>query len=661
MQEIGNYDGVFLAMQIHHQLKLTGKALLVGENYLDRSLITRLTASAVGNQFQEMSTLKNALDPVSHWNEFLRHAIISALETWTPVVIFIRLSDIIEDFQWRDISSIIQWGWVYHEFLSFEGLTDSAKNNLTAHGFALDELDLFIDYIRSSRMIRLVLSHDSKAASYSMVHLIYKLPAIRGTPAIWISKWRPETIAAYSFNITRQNSAPWMNEFIIFVVELAQKLPTMEKVIGGVFVGIENMSIKTALSIFAGLLAMKSKELDLKISKLNQAIYSSDRMLSAVVLLSTEFEASKKHLIQNDRDTQEYLKTLEYERETRDRIAVEIQIIGDAAKRATIEYESLEVQYSKELALVLPALETASQDVDELKKSDIYEIRSMPSPPKGVLLVMECLLHLFRVDMRGSDSIWELSKKLIIEARFVQSIIHFDKDTITQNIMNRVGAVIKNPDFSQDNLASVSKAVWALGSWVISLKSYHERMAAFEPKKRLIQEQKSKCKYYMNEVAKNEIKLDVSETALVKMKSRFDTVIKYKDTVNKKHKEVQERFKIAQILAETIQICKDRYKPAVEELKLQKTLVFTDSLMNACFAAYLGPYSKSVREFARKEMQDWLTTNEIPFTAFASLSHFYTKPHDIFITNELIPDMFNLDNAVIARLSKEIPLICEGY
>jgi hypothetical protein len=661
MHEVGNPDGICLAMQIHHQLKLTGRALLVGEDHLDRSLVTRLMCASVGNPYLELPSLKNAFDPTSLWDEFMRQAITVSLEAWTPVIIFIRISEIQTDHQWRDISSILQWGWVFHEFISLDTLSEASKNNMTNHGFAHDELDVLIDFIRSSRMIRLVLSHDMKESSHFFVHHIYKMPALRSTPSICISKWKHETIVAYSFNITRDKSTPWLNDFLFFVVELMQKLPKMEKDIGGVLIEAENSSIKTALSIFSDLLAMKGKELDAKISKLNQAVYASDKILAAVLSLGTEFEASSKRLVSNDHDTQEYLKTLEYERETRDRIAVEIQIIGDAAKRATSEYESLEKQYTSELSRVMPALESSSQGVDELKKSDIYEIRSMMSPPKGVLLVLECILHLFRVDMRGSDGIWELAKKLIIEPRFVHSVINFDKDTLTNTIMNRVGTVIKNQDFSQEHLEPVSKAVWALGSWVLSLKAYHERMSAFEPKKRLIQEQKSKCKYYINEVAKNQIKLDVSETALVKMKSRFDTVIKYKETVTKNHKEVQERFRIAQILEETIQICKDRYKPAVEELKQQKALLTTDSLLNACFAAYLGPYSKSVREHARKEMQEWYTTNEILFTEFTSLSHFYTKPHDIFVTNEIIPDLLNLDNAVIARLSKEIPLICEGY
>jgi dynein heavy chain len=661
MQEVGNHDGVYLAMQIYHQLKLTGKALLVGENYMDRSLVTRLMCSSCGNPYMEMNSLTNSIDPASHWHEFLRTAINTALESWKPIVIFIKLSEILTDYQWRDISSIVQWGWVYHEILFEDGiLTDIAHKKMTEHGYPLDELNLLIDHIKSSRMIRVVLSHDSKASSRSLAHFLYTLPALRSAPAINISKWKPETIAGYSFNITRQANAPWINEFLIFMVEVMHKLPVMEKDIGGVYVQAANTSLKTTLHILADLLAFKGKELDAKIAKLSQAIYASDKMLSAIVVLNTEFEKATKHLTVNDHDTQEYLKNLEYERETRDRIAVEIQIIGDAAQRATVDYESLEAQYAIELARVAPALEAASKNIDELKKNDIYEVRSMMNPPKGVLLVLECLLIIFRVDMRGPEGIWEQSKKLISEVRFVQRIVEFDKDSLTNSIMSRVGAILKQPDFTQENLSNVSKAISCLGGWIISLKAYNEAMTAFEPKKRLIQEQRSKCKYYTNEVSKNQKKLDISEATLGKLRSRFDAVIKFKENVAKTHKDIQEKHKIAQILGETIQICKDRYRPAVEELRLQKTLIFTDSLLNACFAAYLGPYSKSVRAFAKNELQEWLRTNEIPFTEYVSLSHYYTKPTDIFTTNDIVPDLFNLDNAVIARLSKEIPLLLEG-
>lgn len=89
-------------------------------------------------------------------------------------------------------------------------------------------------------------------------------------------------------------------------------------------------------------------------------------------------------------------------------------------------------------------------------------------------------------------------------------------------------------------------------------------------------------------------------------------------------------------------------------------LLIADALLNSCCAVLLGPFCKKVRDYARKNMEDWMQENEISISSPSSLSHYYTNPKEIFVTHDMVPDIFNLDNAVMARLSKEIPVICEG-
>lgn len=548
IKEVGNTDGVCLSMKIHHQLKLAGRVLVAGENYFDRGLVTRMTCAATGNPFIEMISLNSELDPIHYWSAFLDQAVSLALESWKPVVIFVRMSDVVAEYQWRDLSDILQWGCFFGALRNLEGFSDSAKSNITKNGFEVDEPGILDEYIRYSRMIRLVLSFDSKETNPLFLKTLNKYPAIRSTPTVWVTKWSLETISSYSFNITRQSNTPWINEFLAYVSNMVEKLTTMEKSISGSSLTPTPTILKSALSVFSDLMSIKSKYLESRIAKFNVAISAAEKALAAINQLKTDFETVSNRLVENERDTQAYLKNLEYERENRDRIAVEIQILHEASKRCSLEVENLERQYALELARVAPAVELASEGINDLKKNDIYEIRSMINPPKGVILVLECILLIFRVDMRGSDGVWELSKRLMSESKFVQNITNFDKDSLTNPQMNRVSALTRHSEFLEDNLLSVSRAIYSLAKWVLSLKAYHDCNMAFEPKKRSIQEQKSKAKYYLSEVTRNEAKLEASESNLASMKSRFDTVIQAKEAVGKKHKDVESKFKSSSIL-----------------------------------------------------------------------------------------------------------------
>ena len=54
----------------------------------------------------------------------------------------------------------------------------------------------------------------------------------------------------------------------------------------------------------------KMKDLDTKISKLNHALNSCEKMISGVEAQRKEFEDISKHLLDTDRDTTQYLKNL---------------------------------------------------------------------------------------------------------------------------------------------------------------------------------------------------------------------------------------------------------------------------------------------------------------------------------------------------------------
>ena len=116
----------------------------------------------------------------------------------------------------------------------------------------------------------------------------------------------------------------------------------------------------------------------------------------------------------------------------------------------------------------------------------------MKSPPTVVKLVMEAVCVIkgqkpARVKDKESgkmvDDYWETSKKLIIEANFLQSLKEYDKDNIPPNIITKIRVYVQNPDFEPHKVKSASKAAYGLCCWVRAMESYDRVAKVVAPKR----------------------------------------------------------------------------------------------------------------------------------------------------------------------------------
>eukprot|EP00882_Tetradesmus_deserticola_P018220 GHRQ01019562.1.p2 GENE.GHRQ01019562.1~~GHRQ01019562.1.p2 ORF type:complete len:131 (-),score=53.52 GHRQ01019562.1:178-570(-) len=67
---------------------------------------------------------------------------------------------------------------------------------------------------------------------------------------------------------------------------------------------------------------------------------------------------------------------------------------------------------------------------------------------------------------------WEESKKQLADANFMMKLLNFDKDTLDDALLKKIGKFTVNQDFTPDSVGKVSLAAKGMCMWVCAMEVY---------------------------------------------------------------------------------------------------------------------------------------------------------------------------------------------
>merc|ERR1740133_912509 len=81
------------------------------------------------------------------------------------------------------------------------------------------------------------------------------------------------------------------------------------------------------------------------------------------------------------------------------------------------------------------------------------------------------------------DDFWEPAKKMMNDAKFLDSLVNYDKDNMKPAVIEKIKKYISNEDFEPDKIAKASKAAYGLCCWVRAMEVYDRVAKLVAPKK----------------------------------------------------------------------------------------------------------------------------------------------------------------------------------
>jgi dynein heavy chain len=324
-----------------------------------------------------------------------------------------------------------------------------------------------------------------------------------------------------------------------------------------------------------------------------------------------------------------------------------------------------------ELAVAIPALNAAVKALDTLKKSDITEVKSMKTPPSGVVLTMGAVCIMFGIKpdkiknpsgFGKVDDFWgPAKKKVLTNTKLIQDMKEYDKDNIPEKIMKKIAPMKDDPDFQPAVIERQSKAAAGMCQWVHALIVYDRVAKIVEPKRIKLKESEGMLADAMADLAVKEAELKAVEDRVQALKDDLEAKKKKKDDLAFEVKQCEDRLQRAESLINGLGGEQKAWKKRSEVLGERLANITGDVVIASGTVAYLGPFSMKYR---RECIAQWsenlrkcgVTCSETFDMQIVLGSAVQTREWTL---NKLPNDAFSIDNAIILDKSARWPLMID--
>ncbi|XP_058892872.1 dynein axonemal heavy chain 3 [Kogia breviceps] len=423
---------------------------------------------------------------------------------------------------------------------------------------------------------------------------------------------------------------------------------------------------------FKTLLNRKRQEVDMMRNRYLTGLQKLKFAASQVAVMQVELTALQPQLIQTSEETAKMMVKIEGETREADAKKLLVQADEEEANAAAAIAQGIKSECEGDLAEAMPALEAALAALDTLNPADISLVKSMQNPPGPVKLVMEsiCVMKGLRPERKPDSSgsgkmiedYWGVSRKILSDLKFLESLKTYDKDNIPPMIMKRIRErFIDHPDFQPAVIKNVSSACEGLCKWVRAMEVYDRVAKVVAPKRERLKEAEGKLDTQMQKLNQKRAELKLVEGRLQALNDDFEEM-------NTKKKMLEENIEIcsqklirAEKLISGLGGEKDRWTEAARQLGVRYTNLTGDVLLSSGTVAYLGAFTMDYRAECQKWWLAQCKDKVIPGSSDFSLSNTLGDPVKIraWQIAGLPTDSFSIDNGIIVANSRRWALMID--
>ncbi|XP_040611383.1 dynein heavy chain 3, axonemal [Mesocricetus auratus] len=423
---------------------------------------------------------------------------------------------------------------------------------------------------------------------------------------------------------------------------------------------------------FKTLLNTKRQEVDTMRNRYLAGLQKLEFASSQVAVMQVELTALQPQLIQTSEETAKMMVKIEAETREADAKKLLVQADEKEANAAAAISQAIKNECEGDLAEAMPALEAALAALDTLNPADITLVKSMQNPPGPVKLVMEsiCVMKGLKPDRKPDPSgsgkmiedYWGVSRKILGDLKFLESLKTYDKDNIPPVIMKRIRErFIDHPDFQPAVIKNVSSACEGLCKWVRAMEVYERVAKVVAPKRERLKEAEGKLEIQMQKLNQKRAELKLVEDRLQALNDDFEEMNVKKNMLEGNIEVCSQKLVRAEKLISGLGGEKDRWIEAARQLGIRYDNLTGDVLLSSGTVAYLGAFTVDYRAQCQKEWLNCCKDKVIPGSTDFSLSRTLGDPIKIraWQIAGLPVDSFSVDNGIIVSNSRRWPLMID--
>lgn len=664
-------DHITRISRILHQPR--GNALLIGMSGSGRKSLTKLAAFIAGYHLYqiEASTSYARLD----WYADLKKVChLSGVQN-QPTVLLLSDTQLKDEAYLADVNAFVNTGevatlWTSDELVAIKQALEATARESTGHT-SPDVYQFFVTRCRQN--LHLVLAFSPLGDAFR--RRVRTFPSLVQCCTIdWFPAWPPDALEAVaaSFLAPLEFSPSVRANVVAVCVAVQASVRALSRDYHHSlrrYHYVTSTSFLDFLQTFQTLVLQQRQHVMTLKERYTTGWHTLVATAEHVAAMQSEFEAWQPLLHAATRDVEAVVATLAHEQQEASATRAHVHANEAQCTRQAAAAQALKASCEADVADAVPVLARAVQALQTLSKSDLTEMKAMKNPPEAVKLVMEAVCTLLRVPpvqgmhdgVTKSEDYWAPAKKVLNDARFLQTLVEYDKEHIPEEAMAKLCEITKNPEFQAEKIRTASVAASGLCSWVHAMVGYDRVVKAVAPKREALQEATSALERAQTELVRQQEALAGVVAKVVHLEAQVTAAGTKKHELEEQVAACSLKLTRATQLINGLSTEQARWEALATRLQRTYENVVGDMMVAAGTIAYLGAFPSPYRDRAKREWTLALTQQVVPCTTPVSVIG--TLGHAVTIQEwtmaKLPNDAFSIENAILVHSSQRWPLMID--
>jgi dynein heavy chain len=410
------------------------------------------------------------------------------------------------------------------------------------------------------------------------------------------------------------------------------------------------------LTGYERILKGKRKEIGDQINKLRSGLDKLDDARKQVEEMTVQSEVKRAEVSKEQKQCEELMVEMSKQQTEADEKMKVIETERIKIGKEKAEIVAFAAVAEQDLKKAEPALIAAEESLEKLDKKYIAEIKSFPSPPAEVEMVMYAVMVIL-----GKDTTWLAVKKELADPQFVKKIKEFDKDKISQSILKKIERYTKKEEFDPAYIEKKSEAAGALCVWVRSMEDYAKALKVVNPKRQRKAQLESELQKKMEYLKVLEDSYKEVTDKLSELNRIFEEANHRMESLKKELENLQFKIDTGEKLVSNLSGEKERWEASLSGYDVQFEKLTGDCIISASVISYNGPFTSEYRDNLVSLWINNIQAMKIPYTQHFDFSDFLVGQAVVREWNMkgLPTDKFSIDNGVMVKKSNRWPLMID--